>query len=98
MHSDNVLEPTYRSLLGAIEEKRAAEMSDKAEKQRALERALLFYKQALNLQPGNVFYLLSIARVNTTAEAIDAGRFGEADRWWRRAVDHDPTNWADDDR
>lgn len=88
------LEPAYRTLVGSIAERQAAEAKDPAEKRRLLERALSRYGQAYALQPGNVFYMMNIARIHTTwGESIDPARFVEADRWWRRAAVHDPTDW-----
>lgn len=88
------LEPAYRTLAGSIAERQASDAKDSAAKQRLLARALGRYREAYALQPGNVFYMMNIARIHTTwGESVDPARFAEADRWWKRAADHDPTDW-----
>jgi len=55
--------------------------------------ALVRYRQAVKLQPENVFYVMNIARVYTRWGVTDVAKYGEADRWWQRAVNQDPTDW-----
>lgn len=89
------LEAAYRSQAGAWAEARGGTTKDSAQKRLYFEQGLAYYKKALALQSGNVFYLMNIARVHTTwAEQIDSKRFPEADRWWQKAVASDPTDWA----
>jgi len=88
-------EPSYRAQLGAISEGLANEAEEPEEIGRHLEGALEHHHEALKLQPGNIFYIVNIARVHAIwAEKVDEDRFEVADSWWRRAVEHDPTNWV----
>lgn len=90
----NPLEPAYRTGPGARAEGRADTVSEKDEKARLLRRALSHYREALRLQPGNVFFTLNAARATTTLAAdVDPSRFPEADGWWRRVAAIDPTDW-----
>ena len=55
--------------------------------------ALDRYRQALKLQPENVFYVMNIARVYTRWASTDVAKYVDADTWWQRAVTQDPTDW-----
>ncbi|MEO7803713.1 MAG: tetratricopeptide repeat protein, partial [Actinomycetota bacterium] len=57
-------------------------------------KALGYYSRGLEKQPNNIFLFLNVARVHTIwAKDIDPTRFTEAERWWKKAVAHDPTDW-----
>lgn len=87
-------EASYRSQAGAWQESLANKSQDKAVQKDRFEKALAYFEEAHRMQQGNIFYLLNIARVKTSmAEKLDANLFPEAERWWRRVVDHDPNDW-----
>lgn len=87
-------EPSYRTLAGSIWEAQALDDSSPALKLAHLQQALSHYTAAYELQRGNVFYMMNIARVYATlGEQVDPSKFKEADRWWMRAANHDPTDW-----
>lgn len=90
----NPLEPDYHALAGAVSEGRVASAEGDDAKRRLLEDALREYRRAHDLHPGNVFYTMNIARTYALwAEQLDPDRYRDADRWWRRAVGHDATDW-----
>jgi tetratricopeptide (TPR) repeat protein len=88
------LEPAYRSFLAGYYASQANSASDPNQRRLLIEKALASHKKALELRPGNIYYLLNIAGLyQTWGEQIDPAKFAEADRWYRRALDHDPHNW-----
>lgn len=87
-------EAAYRSQAGSWQETLGNRATEQKQKEAYLTEALDYYTQALDRQPNNIFFLINIARVHTTwAEKLDPQRFPEAERWWRKAVAHDPTDW-----
>ncbi|HLF69688.1 MAG TPA: O-antigen ligase family protein [Actinomycetota bacterium] len=89
----NPLEATYLSQAANVVEGQAqAEKDPSLSKQHYL-TALDLIRRALQKQPGNIFYVMAIARVNSAMAETDASRFPEAERWWRVATDLDPTDW-----
>jgi tetratricopeptide (TPR) repeat protein len=87
------LEPSYLSLAGSLDESQGDGAQDPAARTASFNAALDRYQQALKLQPENVFYVMNIARVYTRWGATDVAKYGEADKWWQRAVNQDPTDW-----
>lgn len=88
------LEASYRSQAGAWQETLANKAEDKATQKKHFERALGYFEDAHDMQEGNIFYMLNIARVKTSmAEKLDPALFPEAERWWKRVADHDPNDW-----
>ena len=87
------LEPSYLSLAGSLDEAQAESAQDPAARTTSFNAALARYRQALKLQPENVFYVMNIARVYTSWGSSDVSRYTDADTWWRRAVTQDPTDW-----
>ncbi|HVE75639.1 MAG TPA: O-antigen ligase family protein [Actinomycetota bacterium] len=87
------LEAQYRAQAGSISEARATAATDPAVKRRWLADALDHYEDALRIQDGNIFYMMNIARVYTQWGTIEPSRYKEADKWWKRVVDNDPTDW-----
>ena len=89
----NPWEASYRSQAGAYHETAAAQAEDPALKVERFKKAEAFYAQALKLQPGNIFYMMNHARLYTSWAEVDPSYFPKADTWWRRAAEHDPTDW-----
>jgi tetratricopeptide (TPR) repeat protein len=87
------LEPSYLSLAGSLDEAQGDGAQDPAARTASFNAALARYRQALKLQPENVFYVMNIARVYTRWGSTDVARYVDADRWWQRAVTQDPTDW-----
>ncbi len=87
------LEPSYLSLAGSLDEAQAQSDQDPAARATSFNAALARYRQALKLQPENVFYVMNIARVYTSWGGTDVSRYTDADTWWQRAVTQDPTDW-----
>jgi tetratricopeptide (TPR) repeat protein len=88
------VEPGYRTLAGSVYEGQALSSKNPGQKMDLLGKALGLYRQAYNLQRGNIFYILNIGRVyQEMAEAGDLKSFQVSDTWWRRAVAHDPTDY-----
>lgn len=87
------LEPTYRVQLGIMAEEAAQQAPTPESKVVLIREAVDWYQSALDLQQGNVFYLMNMARINALWGTIDVEKFKEADRWWKRAVEHDATDW-----
>ena len=87
------LEPSYLSLAGSLDEAQAESAQDPAARATSFNAALARYRQALKLQPENVFYVMNIARVYTSWGSADVSKYTDADTWWQRAVTQDPTDW-----
>jgi cytochrome c-type biogenesis protein CcmH/NrfG len=87
------LEPSYLSLAGSLDESQGDSAQTPAARTASFNAALVRYQQAVKLQPENVFYVMNIARVYTRWGVTDVAKYGEADRWWQRAVNQDPTDW-----
>jgi cytochrome c-type biogenesis protein CcmH/NrfG len=87
------LEPSYLSLAGSLDEAQAQSAQDPAARASSFNAALVRYRQALKLQPENVFYVMNIARVYTSWGSTDVSKYTAADTWWQRAVTQDPTDW-----
>ncbi|MBW3589239.1 MAG: O-antigen ligase family protein [Actinobacteria bacterium] len=87
------LEPSYRVQAGVIAETQAQQVQDPEEKERHIRAAVRRYQEAFRLQPGNIFYMMNLARIYALWGQIDNSKFAESDRWWKRAADHDPTDW-----
>lgn len=88
------LEASYRSQAGAWQETLANKSEDKSVQRKRFEKALEYFEDAHDMQEGNIFYMLNIARVKASmAEKLDPSLFPEAERWWRKVVEHDPNDW-----
>ena len=87
------LEPSYLSLAGSLDEAQAQSAQDPAARATSFNAALARYRQALKLQPENVFYVMNVARVYTSWGSADVSKYTDADAWWQRAVTQDPTDW-----
>lgn len=90
----NPLEASYRSQAGAWEETLGAKANDKPTKLKHFKRAEAYYQKGLRMQPGNIFFLINLARLQTTwADSVDPAKYPEAEKSWKQSVDHDPTDW-----
>jgi cytochrome c-type biogenesis protein CcmH/NrfG len=87
------LEPSYLSLAGSLDESQGDGAQSAAGRTASFNAALNRYQQAVKLQPENVFYVMNVARVYTRWGATDVAKYGQADKWWQRAVNQDPTDW-----
>lgn len=89
----NPWEASYRSQLGAFLESTGMSAQDPQQKLQRFQMAEDYYEQALKLQPGNIFYTMNLARLYTSWAEMDPARFSMADAWWKKVVEHDPTDW-----
>ena len=88
-------EASYRARAGSLLLRQATETQDAVTKERLIREAIAHHKAALSIQPGNLFYLMNVGRAyQVWAETLDSSKFEEADKWWRRAEQHDSTNPA----
>lgn len=89
------LESGYPAQAGDFEQLLAQAAPGVAEKAGRLDRARSHYLRALRLKPRTIDYMTNLASVETTwSRSIDPARFADAERWWKRALAHDPTNVA----
>jgi len=87
-------EPIYRSQAGGLAQRRGAAAADILTRKSFFVQAEERYRQALGLEPGNLFYVTYLARLNVAwTRTVDSGRFAEADRWWQAALALDPADW-----
>ncbi|GAC1362010.1 MAG: hypothetical protein NVSMB32_01860 [Actinomycetota bacterium] len=87
------IEPSYQSMAGNVYEAAGDKATDAGAKSNAYRLALERYRQAMLLQPHNIFYVMNLARVHTSWGASDASHYPIADELWHRALQEDPTDW-----
>lgn len=86
-------EAVYRALAGRTTRRQALATADPEERRAFLERSIAHHQEAVRLQPGNVLLMVNLAEAYTLwARQVDPSRYEDAERWWRRAVAHDPTD------
>jgi cytochrome c-type biogenesis protein CcmH/NrfG len=87
-------EATFPAVLGDVNERKAAAESAPDAKSAAYAVARAAYAKALRMRPGHIYYMVSVARVDTSwATDVDPTRFPEADASWTAVVTFDPTDW-----
>lgn len=90
----NPTEASYHAYWGAAFERRALLAEGVAQRRNFLEQALVRHKQALKIRPDTVQYMINIARVfEIWGALVDSPKYMEAERWWKRSISTDPTNW-----
>jgi O-antigen ligase len=89
-------EATYQAVLGDAAERHAQALADTDTdaKRELYATARARYRKALRMRPGHLYYLIAIARVDTSvAQEVDPTRWPIADRSWTDVVNFDPTDW-----
>jgi hypothetical protein len=86
-------EPAYRNFLGTFQANQVDQASTQDEKKLLIQQAISSHKKSLELRPGNIYYIHNIAHAYKKWADQDTAKFPDADRWYRKAVAHDPKNW-----
>lgn len=87
-------EAAYHRAAGLAAEQSALATDDRIIKKRELSRAVDHLAEALDRQPGNVVFLVDLARVHLArAQQIDPRGYAESDRYWTMAVERDRHDW-----
>ncbi len=89
----NKREAAYRGLAGAYLEGVAGDPQAPFDEESGLRRSAALYRQALELQPRNVYFMINLARVYARLGGeFDVGYFAEGERYIGRAVTLDTLN------
>ncbi len=89
----NPVEPAYRGMLAQYLERTASGAGGPYTQEDALLRASQLYVEAHSLQPRNIYFMLSLARVNTRLGKVESVRyFSTANRWMQRVETIDRLN------
>jgi tetratricopeptide (TPR) repeat protein len=90
----NPIQSFYRAWLGESEEYAGTNARTVDARLDGFHRAIRHYESALALQPANIFYLLELAHFHGLLGAsVDPDAFEDSEIWYRRALEHDPTDW-----